>query len=366
MFYLDQYWYFPVAEVPGGLAIGHELLRPAMGIQGGAGVGFVSGLDLWSAVSEYQRRVRGLYRPQLAALMFRVTRRVQALRGYFPLLRTLNQSETADFFELVEAIAAQGLEIHLYDDGPLGSIREVPLLSDALHLIAGQIAEIFYYRLDLLERFVATPRRINLFLSQSAYQAAGGVSGGCYRPDDESIYLVVSRLYEGFYSLEPGVAPLLHELGHMLDCFNPGTERPGPARGVFPGLHPADGALFTSEAYEAFIRGKQLEMSRYERVCLQQRDSAEEPLGHPYVFQNDGEFLAGYLEMFFRNPHAFAARNPSLYAAFANLFGQDPRRWRASDFPFYLEQNRAFYSSGSVPAPHGLSLPPPAALHRAT
>ena len=70
------------------------------------------------------------------------------------------------------------------------------------------------------------------------------------------------------------------------------------------------------------------------------------PVGHPYVFQNDTEFCAGYFEMFFRNPHYLAALNPDLHAGYVALFVYDPRTCWPQDFPFYVEQNRAFYRSG--------------------
>jgi len=67
-------------------------------------------------------------------------------------------------------------------------------------------------------------------------------------------------------------------------------------------------------------------------------------IGHPYVFQNDTEFIAGHFEMFFRNPHYFAHMNPDLYQGFALLFRQDPREAWEQDFPFYIQQNRGFLS----------------------
>src|SRR6185369_2342072 len=99
-----------------------------------------------------------------------------------------------------------------------------------------------------------------------------------------------------------------------------------------------------------------LELERYRRRMAGDRHG-ELPVGHPYVFQNDGEFIAGYFELFWRNPHAFAAQNPSLYHAFALLFGQDPRQAWPRDFPFYIEENRAFYQSGQPLWPTALTLP---------
>jgi Mlc titration factor MtfA (ptsG expression regulator) len=75
------------------------------------------------------------------------------------------------------------------------------------------------------------------------------------------------------------------------------------------------------------------------------------------VFQNDGEFVAGYLEMFFRNPHYFAAQNPDLFSAYMELFGYDPRKAWKQDFPHYVRANKSFYASGEIPPKPGLTIP---------
>ena len=84
---------------------------------------------------------------------------------------------------------------------------------------------------------------------------------------------------------------------------------------------------------------------------------AGHPIGHPYVFQNNGEFIAGYLEMFFRNPHYFAAQNTELFQAFAQCLGQDPRNYWQEDFPYYVKQNRTYYLSGQRPPAPGIGIP---------
>ena len=107
---------------------------------------------------------------------------------------------------------------------------------------------------------------------------------------------------------------------------------------------------------ELFLKGKALEARRY-KALLDGRAQPGDllPVGHPYVFQNDTEFCAGYFEMFFRNPHYLAARNPDLHAAYVALFGYDPRACWPEDFPFYVEQNQAFYRSGERPWPLGIT-----------
>ena len=83
------------------------------------------------------------------------------------------------------------------------------------------------------------------------------------------------------------------------------------------------GKIFTPDARDAFVKGKQIEMERYERQVTNPDGLDPLPIGHPYVFQNNSEFIAGYLEMFFRNPHYFATQNPDLYSGFQLLFKQD-------------------------------------------
>jgi hypothetical protein len=105
-----------------------------------------------------------------------------------------------------------------------------------------------------------------------------------------------------------------------------------------------------------FLKGKRLELERYNLLVDGAPPDDPLPIGHPYVFQNDTEFIAGYFEMFFRNPHYFAAQNPDLYQSFVDTFRQDPREVWGADFPYYVEQNRGFYLSGKQPPKPGLTI----------
>jgi hypothetical protein len=106
-----------------------------------------------------------------------------------------------------------------------------------------------------------------------------------------------------------------------------------------------------------FVKGKRLERDRYlARYTGLAAPADPLPIGHPYVFQNDTEFIAGYFEMFFRNPHYFASSNPDLFEAFVEVFGCDTRRAWERDFPFYVDENRKFYRSGQRPWPPGITL----------
>jgi hypothetical protein len=220
------------------------------------------------------------------------------------------------------------------------------------------MAETFFHRRDVLARFFSAPRHFHLYTIARAYQQDGGNAGGQYHSEREAVQLVLSRLFEGFNGPRPGVAPFLHEFGHMLDFFDPATG--GMRRssdGLLPGLRPSDGAIFSPHARDSFLEGKRIELHRY-RVRYNRLPTRDPlPIGHPYVFQNDAEFIAGYFEMYFRNPHYLCALNPELFNAFVELFGYDTRRGWERDFDFYINANREFYLSGRQPWPPGLTLP---------
>lgn len=351
----SECWWQPVRPAPDGVLVGGAPL-PASGVLDAGALGRIDGRALAALARDYRAHVREGYDPPLAALVCLRTQRLAALRGFFPLLRALDEHQRAEF-EQQAARAAGALDLRLYEQHWLGP-RQIELPPDAAALVAGQIVEVFFFRPDLLDRLLEAPARIWLYATRAAFQVHGGVGGGCYDPSCGAVRLELARVYEGFYSPRPGVAPLLHELGHLLDCFDPVRCVQGRATGLYPGMRPGDGVFETPEARAAFLRGKRLELERYRRRRDGRAAPGEPlPIGHPYVFQNDGEFLAGYLELFFRSPHAFAERNPDLHAGYAAWLGQDPRRVWDSDFSFYLDENRRFYlESGERPWPPGLTV----------
>jgi hypothetical protein len=314
----------------------------------GAGIGPVAVAAV--AVAEAQARVTALTagecRPQLAALVYGLTGQARALDHYFPLARVLPPAEREAFDALLLAVREHPhLEVSLWGPGRTDLTAALP--PDARALVAGHLAETFFYRRDLLDCLLSAPRRVRLYTTRGAYADDGGVAGGSFDAERGAVQLVLARLYEGFNGEWPGVAPFLHELGHLLDFFDAATGRMGGSEGLLPGLSPRDGAVFTLEARALFLRGKQLEQTRY--VALAEGRAAPDdplPVGHPYVFQNETEFCAGYFEMFFRNPLYLAEINPDLHAAYVALFGYDPRACWPQDFPYYIEQNQAFYRSG--------------------
>ncbi|MFL5801643.1 MAG: zinc-dependent peptidase [Roseiflexaceae bacterium] len=345
-----------VTITPNGLELDDRRLRLDETLEFGPPAGAVAMHDLARAAEAHTRLTGGACHAQIAALAF-AAGATRALDWYFPLSSALDPDEIDDFYRLIaDLISHPRLDLRLIGEGRVDMTGQLPL--DSRALIAGHLAEIFFYRRDILDRLLNTPRRFRLYATARAFEQDGGVAGGDYNPAGECIQLLLSRLYEGFSGPTPGVAPFLHEFGHMLDFFDVATGRMDHSAGLLPGLSPADGAIYTPDARRLFLHGKRLELDRYlHRYHGHAAPDEPLPIGHPYVFQNDTEFIAGYLEMFFRNPHSFAAQNPALYEGFMVLFRQDPRRAWAADFPFYVEENRKFYLSGQRPWEPGLSVP---------
>ncbi len=317
----------------------------------------VSALSIAHALNEFMRLTEGYYKPQFAALVFTVTNNFRALDWYFPITKMLNKTALDNFYQLVQDIARHAnFDIQLIGENRANLTTQMP--TSVRHIVAGQLAEVFFYKQNILERFLANPRHFQLYVTPRAFEQDGGASGGDYNPSRESMQLVLSRLFEGFNGETAGVCPFLHELGHMLDHFDVESGRMGRVEGLLPGASPRDGEAYNPLARKLFIAGKSLELKRY--LALYEggfKEGDPLPIGHPYVFQNNGEFIAGYLEMFFRNPNYFAANNADLYSAFVELFGYDPRGAWKQDFPHYVDQNRNFYLSGRKPGKPGLTLP---------
>ncbi len=307
------------------------------------------------ARGQFERLTDKQFAPQPAALNFMVTENPRALDSYFPIVKMLSAPEVDAFYQLIWQIAEHpNFDIQLIGKDKTDLTDQLP--TAALYLVAGHIAEIFFFRQNILARFLSSPRHFQLYTTLEAFQQDGGISGGCYNPNRQCVQLVISRLYEGFNGATPGVCPFLHEFGHMLDHFDAGSGSMGRAEGVYPGLRTTDGDIFNPKARHLFIKGKRLELDRY-LARFEGESTQPMPIGHPYVFQNDGEFAAGYLEMYFRNPNYFAELNPDLFNAYQELFGYDTRKAWAQDFPDYVASNQKFYASGKKPSKAGLTIP---------
>jgi len=319
-------------------------------------VGTAPARAIADALARYQQFTGENFSPQLAVLVFAATRNFRALDFYFPIVQILARDEIVRFYQLVDEIATHPhFDLQVLGEKRANLTAQMPI--GVAQIVAGHIAETFFYRRDILARFLSAPRHFRLYVLPRAFHDDGGIAGGDYNPKLQSLQLLLTRLFEGFFGDTPGVAPFLHEFAHMLDAFDARTGTMGKGNGLLPGLNPSDGAIYNPRARKNFIEGKQLELQRYNARRKTSPDDTPLPIGHPYVFQNDHEFIAGYFEMFFRNPHYFAAQNPVLFQAFAELFGHDPRPAWHSDFPFYVSENRKYYGSGRKPRVAKLRIP---------
>ena len=296
---------------------------------------------------------------QLPALLFDLNGDPWPLVHYFPAAGIVPDARRAAHFAQVSAVAAHpNFDLRLIGERRQDLTALLP--ASGRWLAAGHLVEALGQRPDILAAFLGRPRHFRLYTSGPAFEQDGGIAGGDYDAARERVQLGLSRLFEGFRERRPGVAPFLHELGHMLDAFDAATGGMGRGSGLLPGLAPSDGALFDAEARRLFLAGKALEARRYaamQRGSVRPRAGAELPIGHPYVFQNDGEFIAGYFELFLRTPNRIAALNPDLFGGFARLLRQDPRPAWPEDFAFYVRENEAAYLSGAPLAPAGITVP---------
>jgi hypothetical protein len=341
---------------PGGLHIGQQVFGLRDTLEFGPPFGSLQVVEFEQPFFQDVAMGRGRYQPQFVAYVFNLTHQPAALNPYFPLTKTLDKAGLKEFYRLIQhIIRSPGFDLKLLNENLNDLWTRMP--AHVVYLVAGHLAEIFFYRRDILERTLSAPCHIWLYTTPQAFANNGGVAGGCFNPERGCLQLVLSRLYEGFNDRTPGVAPFLHEFGHLLDHFDSGTGKIGKSHGLLPGMRLEDREIYTSEAHQLFVKGKRLELERYMTLYegkYQENDPL--PIGHPYVFQNDTEFIAGYFEMFFRNPHYFAEMNPDLYQSFARFIKQDPRVVWEQDFPFYIQQNRDFYlKSGKRPPLPGLT-----------
>lgn len=315
--------------------------------------------DLTRSAARYVALTDGPNPAQLPALLFDACGDPWPMAHYFPLIAAQPDAQRAAQFAHIGAVAAHPhFDLRLIGEHQRDLTAEMP--TSARWLAAGHLVEALGERQDILAAFLCAPRHFRLYTSAAAFAHDGGVAGGDYDPGRERVQLGLGRLFEGFGGQYPGVAPFLHELGHMLDAFDAATGRMHLGSGLLPGLGPEDGPLFDAAARQLFIVGKSLEARRYDAARAQRGRALagpEVPIGHPYVFQNDGEFIAGYLELFLRTPHRFARLNPELYGAFSRLLRQDPRPAWPEDFAYYVRENEAAYQPGKPVGRMGITIP---------
>ena len=134
------------------------------------------------ALQRYEQLTDRQCQPQPAALNFDLSGDVQSLNHYFPIVKMLSASEINAFHQLVQHIAQHpNFNIKLIGKDRADITDKLP--NSARHLVAGHIAEIFFFRQNMLARFLHTPRHFQLYTTPEAFKQDGGIAGGCYNPN---------------------------------------------------------------------------------------------------------------------------------------------------------------------------------------
>jgi hypothetical protein len=278
----------------------------------------------------------------MALLVYLQSREVSALQHFFPIIRQLTGARRQRWIHWFRQLLVHTpLEIFFLNPAK----TPAPLALQCM--VVGQVVSCFVDRPDILTAFTGGTPSFWLCANGSVYDRVGGVGGGCYDDHAHRIILVAERLFEGYYTAVPGVSPLLHELGHLLDGMNRRLRNEPFCRGELP--------LMTAQQLVDWRGAKETEVRLYQHYRSAGHIQGRAPLGHPYVFQTDGEFLAGHWELFWRNPHAFAQTAPDLYLALAHIVNHDPRAYTV-DYRGYVDDNTAFYARGEPAWPSAIQV----------
>lgn len=282
----------------------------------------------------YQRlAAAGISRPPLGVLLAEHTPALQILHHFVPLLAQLTGAPRQQFLALLNQVGNdKRLRVHLHHADTERAPAQWLRLSVTLQLMS-----CFWARPDILAEILHHQPTFDFFATHAAYQRAGGVGGGCYVPERHAIMLVTDRLCEGYRTPTPSVSPLLHELGHLLDgtCMRQrGWSHP---RGELPSM--------TAAQRHAWYRAKRQEVTTYQ-YWQAHPEATHVPFGHPYVFQTDGEFLAGYWELFWRSPQLLHHHVPELYAVLQDYVQFEAQRNQPVDYTGYHEANQQCYRNG--------------------
>lgn len=159
---------YPLEIEVGGIRIAHSQT-----VELGQPYGSVQASALAQAAENYARLSAGTCRPQLAALVYSLTNQPRAMDWYFPITRILSPEDLQRFDAFRSEIAEHAsFDVHLIAE----DLRDVSAFmpDEVRALVAGHLAEVFFYRPDLLERFFASPRYFLLYTSPKAYEQDGG------------------------------------------------------------------------------------------------------------------------------------------------------------------------------------------------
>lgn len=303
----------------------------------------VSSAELSTALSHFHQTIGVPLAVPLAFAAFLATTELDTLGHFFPQIRVLTSAERTRWMDLFRILMRDASITVTWTH----RLTQQPAAFGLRALVIGQIVSCFVQRPEIATALAQTRPTFALYCDQAHYERDGGVSGGCYVDQTHTVLLVGARLFEGYTEPTPGVSPLLHEFGHMLD----GTHRRSTGLPYCVGRFP----LLDTQQNTDWDAAKRHEVQRYRRYCQAPHGCDDPPLGHPYVFQTDGEFVAGYWEMFWRNPHAFAAHSPTLYAVLMQYVADDPRRY-TTDFMGYVRGNQAFYAQKEPAWPSAIRL----------
>jgi hypothetical protein len=314
-------------------------------------IGTIQVEALAAASLHYHRLTRLGRAPAAGPLCFDVHGDPRFLASHYPLLSILPARLHGQFFSCVAEVAANpNLDLRLFDDGQID--RSPDLARSARWLIAGALAEMLWARRDLLRLVLSRPRLVRLYTTDEAREEGMAPATGGYHLRRHCVELTLAQVY----GTTTASASILEALGAMLDDCHPHTGRHGAANGLLPGLGLDDGPLYMRKAARLFAVGKTRECARYERSRLVAAASRPLPLGEPRHFASDTAFIAGYLEIFFRRPHAMVIENLDLYSAFSLLLNRDPRQYVATDDPGLAKRHETAYADAPVLPAHALTV----------
>jgi hypothetical protein len=333
-----RYRYDDIAHIDAAAFLAKATMNDDVEIHANAHVAVRALHDAWATI----RATGMLPTAPMALVLYAQSREVTALQHFFPIITQLNGARRQRWLHWYRQLLVH-TPIDIRFLNPDNRPAPLPLRG----MVIGQVVSCFVDRPDILAAFGTSNPSFWLCANGRVYDRVGGVGGGCYDESAHRIILVAERLFEGYYSAVPGVCPLLHELGHLLDGMNRRLRNEPFCRGELP--------LMTAQQLHAWRDAKDTEVRLYQHYRSTGHIQGRAPLGHPYVFQTDGEFLAGHWELFWRNPHAFAQTAPDLYLAIAHIVNHDPRAYTV-DYRGYVDDNTAFYARGEPAWPSAIRL----------
>lgn len=146
---IKQYAHLMIQPHQRRVQLGNLWLNMAGQLDFGHPVGQVSVAALTEAAGFYDRLTCGTCIPQLAALLFHVAGQAYAMNHYFPLTSVLKDDEIERFYQMIQTLLHHsGLDVRLMSERRVDITPQLPV--EVAYLVAGQLAEIFFYREDIL------------------------------------------------------------------------------------------------------------------------------------------------------------------------------------------------------------------------